>query len=121
MEARVQIEVTRDRFALREVFTIARGSRSAAEVLTVRVVQGDAEGRGECVPYARYDETPESVAAQIEGLPGDLDRSGLQTALPPGAARNAVDCAFWDLEAKQAGCRAWELAGLAPPDRKSVV
>lgn len=84
----------------------------AAEVVTVRVVDGAHEGWGECVPYARYDETLDSVVAQIKGLPNGLTRQALQELLPAGAARNAVDCALWDLEAKQAGQRAWELAGL---------
>ena len=111
----VQIEVTRDIFRLAQVFTISRGSRSAAQVLTVTVSEGGGTGRGECVPYARYGETLASVAAQIEGLPERFDRVALQRLLPAGAARNAVDCAVWDLAAKQAGRRVWELAGLAAP------
>ncbi|WP_273522991.1 N-acetyl-D-Glu racemase DgcA [Rhodosalinus sediminis] len=111
----MQIEVTREAFALREVFTISRGSRTAAEVLTVRVADAGAAGRGECVPYARYGETLDSVAAQIAALPGGIDRAALAEALPAGAARNAVDCALWDLEAKRAGRRVWEIAGLAAP------
>jgi len=111
----VQIEVTRDTFRLARVFTISRGSRSAAEVLTATVSQGGATGRGECVPYARYGETLDSVAAQIAGLPERLDRAALADLLPAGAARNAVDCALWDLAAKRAGRRAWELAGLPAP------
>ena len=111
----MQIEVTREAFALREVFTISRGSRTAAEVLTVRVADAGAAGRGECVPYARYGETLDSVAAQIAALPERLDRAALAEALPAGAARNAVDCALWDLEAKRAGRRVWEIAGLAAP------
>ena len=70
---------------------------------------------GECVPYARYDETLESVTAQVEGLPVAISRADLQGVLPAGAARNAVDCALWDMEAKQAGKRVWELAGLPKP------
>ena len=109
------IEVTRDVFRLAQVFTISRGSRTEAKVLTVRVTRGGVTGWGECVPYARYDETLESVEAQIRSLPEGIDRAALQEALPAGAARNAVDCALWDLEAKQAGCRVWELAGLPAP------
>ncbi len=109
------IEVTRDVFRLAQVFTISRGSRTEAKVLTVRVTRGGVSGTGECVPYARYDETLESVEAQIRSLPEGIDRAALQDALPAGAARNAVDCALWDLEAKQKGCRVWELAGLAAP------
>jgi len=109
------IEVTRDVFRLAQVFTISRGSRTEAKVLTVRVTREGVTGRGECVPYARYDETLESVQAQIRSLPEGIDRLALQEALPAGAARNAVDSALWDLEAKQAGCRVWELAGLPAP------
>ncbi|MBT8418902.1 MAG: dipeptide epimerase, partial [Silicimonas sp.] len=100
---------------LAETFTISRGSRDAAEVLSVTVRDGHQSGRGECVPYKRYGETMESVDDQIRGLPDGISRVALQEALSPGAARNAVDCALWDLEAKQAGRRAWEMAGLAEP------
>jgi len=111
------------RFALAGAFTISRGSRTEAVVVEVRLTDGDAAGRGECVPYARYGESVESVTAAIEGLRGRLaagmDRGDLAEALPAGAARNAVDCALWDLEAKRAGCRLWQLdawaaAGGAP-------
>ncbi|WP_420542225.1 N-acetyl-D-Glu racemase DgcA [Sediminimonas qiaohouensis] len=114
-EQGVQVSVTRDTFRLAQVFTISRGSRSEAEVLTVRISDGGVTGWGECVPYARYDETLDSVSAQIEALPGQFDRAGLYDLLPAGAARNAVDCALWDLEAKRAGKRVWELAGLPAP------
>ena len=80
---------------------------------------GKARGRGECVPYARYGESVESVLAQIKAmeprLAAGLDREALQSAMPPGAARNALDCAFWDLAAKQSGRPAHALAGLHPP------
>jgi len=109
------IEVTRDTFKLAEVFTIARGSRTEAKVLTVRVTRDGVTGWGECVPYARYDETLDSVTAQIEALPDGISRADLQDALEPGAARNAVDCALWDLEAKAADKRVWELAELPTP------
>lgn len=109
------IEVTRDVFRLAQVFTISRGSRTEAKVLTVRVTRDGVTGWGECVPYARYDETLDSVEAEIRALPSDIDRDGLQEALSPGAARNAVDCALWDLEAKRAGRRVWDLAGLPAP------
>ncbi len=111
----MQLDVTRDVFRLAQVFTISRGSRTEAKVLTVRVDDRGVTGRGECVPYARYGETLESVTAQIEGLPGVLTREDLYDLLPPGAARNAVDCALWDLEAKRSGKRVWELAGLPAP------
>lgn len=109
------IEVTRDVFRLAQVFTISRGSRTEAKVLTVAITRDGHTGYGECVPYARYDETLESVTAEIEGLPVDVTRQALQGLLPAGAARNAVDCALWDLEAKQAGVPVWELAGLPAP------
>ncbi|MDY6858007.1 MAG: N-acetyl-D-Glu racemase DgcA [Pseudomonadota bacterium] len=111
----MKLTVTADTFRLAEVFTISRGSRTEAKVLTVRIGDGAHQGWGECVPYARYGETLASVSAEIEALPLPLDRAGLQRALPAGAARNAVDCALWDLEAKRAGKRVWELAGLPVP------
>ncbi|MBR9862960.1 MAG: dipeptide epimerase [Rhodobacteraceae bacterium] len=111
----MQITVTPDVFKLAQVFTIARGSRTEAKVLTVRVTQDGVTGWGECVPYARYGETLESVSDQINSLSGKIDREGLLDMLPAGAARNAVDCALWDLEAKTAGKRVWELAGLPAP------
>lgn len=109
------LRVTEDRFALAEVFTIARGSRTHADVLTVSIDREGVIGRGECVPYARYSESMASVRTQIEGLEDGIDRATLQTSLPAGAARNAVDCALWDLEAHRAGKRVWEMAGLAAP------
>jgi L-alanine-DL-glutamate epimerase-like enolase superfamily enzyme len=111
----MSISVSPEAFRLAQVFTISRGSRTEARVLTVRVSRSGFTGWGECVPYARYGETLESVTAQIEALPQGIDRVELQEALPPGAARNAVDCALWDLESKVSGKRVWELAGLKPP------
>ena len=108
----MQIEVTQDVFPLAQVFRISRGARTEAHVLTVTL---DGIGRGECVPYARYEETLESVTAQIRGLPADVTRESLQELLPAGAARNAVDCAFWDYAAKQAGKRVWDILGLPAP------
>ncbi|SER68606.1 L-alanine-DL-glutamate epimerase [Tranquillimonas rosea] len=109
------ITVSRDTFRLARAFTISRGSRTESRVISVTVDRDGVKGWGECLPYARYDETLDSVAAQIEGLAPDIDRATLQDTLPPGAARNAVDCALWDWEAKRAGKRAWELAGLPAP------
>ena len=111
----MRIKVTRNVFRLAQVFTISRGSRTEAQVLTVHVSDGAAQGWGECVPYARYGETLDSVTDEIEGLPETFDRADLAQLLPAGAARNAVDCALWDLEAKRAGQRVWSLAGLATP------
>lgn len=109
----MRLSVRKDVFPLAQVFTIARGSRTEAVVVRVEIEQNGFVGQGECVPYARYDETVESVTAQIEGVKLPLTRMELQSALPAGAARNAVDCALWDLEAKQKGISAWKLAGLA--------
>lgn len=109
------ISVTPDTFRLAEAFTISRGSRTEARVLTVTVTRDGVTGRGECVPYARYDETLESVTAEIEGLAQGITRQALHDALPPGAARNAVDCALWDWEAKRSGSPVWVLAGLPVP------
>ena len=111
----MKITVTPESFKLAQVFTISRGSRTEAKVLTVRLQDGEKNGWGECVPYARYDETLESVTAEINGLPDRFDRAELYELLPAGAARNAVDCALWDLESKRAGKRVWELAGLPAP------
>ena len=111
----MKLSVTADVFRLAQVFTISRGSRTEAHVLTVTITDGAYVGRGECVPYARYGETLESVAAQIKGLALPLARDALQNALPAGSARNAVDCALWDLEAKKTGIPVWQLAGLKAP------
>lgn len=111
----MQIDVTWDVFKLAQVFTIARGSRTEAQVLTVKLNDGQHVGWGECVPYARYGESLQSVTDEILGLPDAFSRFDLYDLLPAGAARNAVDCALWDLEAKRAGKPVWELAGLEAP------
>ena len=106
-------------FPLRRHFTISRGSKTETIVVSATISDGDVTGHGECGPNARYDETPESVLAQIEALTPDiangLDRVALQDALPPGAARNAIDCALWDHEAKRTGSPVWHTAGLDAP------
>ena len=100
-------------------FVISRGAKSEAVVVVAELSRGDHRGRGECVPYARYGETVADVAEAIRAMATELarglDRTGLQSAMPPGAARNALDCAFWDLEAKCAGRPVHELLGQAPP------
>ncbi|WP_299552260.1 N-acetyl-D-Glu racemase DgcA [uncultured Tateyamaria sp.] len=111
----MRIDTTRDVFRLAQAFTISRGSRTEAHVITVKVTDGAHAGYGESVPYARYDETLDSVTAEIEALPETVTRAALYDLLPAGAARNAVDCALWDLECKRAGKRAWDLAGLPTP------
>jgi L-alanine-DL-glutamate epimerase-like enolase superfamily enzyme len=104
-----------ERWPLAEAFVISRGSKTEAEVVVAEIADGAHRGRGEAVPYARYGETVEGVLEQIESvrprLEAGADRAELQDLLPPGAARNALDCALWDLEAKRAGVRAWTLAG----------
>ncbi len=102
-------------FRLAETFTISRGSRDAADVLTVSVTEDGVAGRGECVPYARYGETMESVAEEVRSLAGSVTRQTLGDLLSAGAARNAVDCALWDRWAKAEGRRVWDLAGLSAP------
>ena len=111
----MQRTVTADAFKLAEAFVISRGARTEAKVLTVSLSDGTHRGWGECVPYARYGESLESVAAEIEALPETITRDALQAALPPGAARNAYDCALWDLTAKRQGKRVWELLELPAP------
>jgi L-alanine-DL-glutamate epimerase-like enolase superfamily enzyme len=100
-------------------FAISRGAKTEAAVVVAEIRDGQAVGRGECVPYARYGESVDGVAATVEGMAeaiaGGLGREALQQALPAGAARNALDCALWDLAAKRAGRRAWDLAGLGAP------
>ncbi len=113
--SKIEISVSHDSFKLEKVFTIARGSKTQADVITVKLKRGDHVGQGECLPYARYGESMDSVEAEIKSLPDTFDRETIQDLLPAGAARNAVDCALWDLEAKEADKRAWELAGLREP------
>jgi L-Ala-D/L-Glu epimerase len=112
---KVQIE----RWPIAGSFTISRGAKTEAAVVVAELSDGSHSGRGECVPYARYGETVAQVAATIEqlrpALARGLDRTALQSALPAGAARNALDCAFWDIEAKRAGQPVHVLAGLDPP------
>ena len=99
-------------------FVIARGAKTEARVVVATLTDGTISGRGECVPYARYGESVESVVAAIEGAASAIgrepDRAILQGLLPPGAARNAIDCALWDFEAKQTGVGAFARAGIGP-------
>ncbi len=108
-----------ERWPIAGTFAISRGSKTEAVVVLAELSEGGAKGRGECVPYARYGETIEGVAATLEAtrvpIAQGLDRAGLQHLLPAGAARNALDCAFWDLEAKRAGKPVHELADLPLP------
>ena len=112
-----RLTVTRRAWPLAAPFAISRGSKTSAEVVVAEIFDGEFRGRGECVPYPRYGESVESVVAALEAMKGavfsGLDRRELQRAMPPGAARNALDCAFWDLDAKRDDCRAADLAGIA--------
>ena len=113
------LTVATERWPIAGAFTISRGSKTQAEVVVAEVSDGLYRGRGECVPYGRYGETAEGVNATLSALTPQvargLDRADLQDLLPAGAARNALDCALWDLAAKRAGRPVHELAGLAPP------
>ncbi len=111
----IRLQTFEESFPLAKSFTISRGSKTEARVIRVVATDGEFQGQGECVPYARYGETPESVIAQISSLGKVENRGSLQTLMPAGAARNAVDCALWDLEAKQSGKPVWHLAGLNRP------
>ncbi len=115
----LSVSVHVERWPIAGAFAISRGSKSEAVVVVAELSYGRYRGRGECVPYARYGETVEGVAAAIEAMAGalarGLDRERLQTAMPAGAARNALDCAFWDLAAKRAGRPVHELLDLPPP------
>jgi L-alanine-DL-glutamate epimerase-like enolase superfamily enzyme len=110
-----------ENFPIAGRFTISRGTKTEARVIRVELEQDGITGQGECVPYARYGETLEATLETILGLASQLsrglDRISLQSALPPGAARNALDCAFWDLEAKRADADVAQLAGIEPPAR----
>ena len=101
-------------------FRISRGARTKTSTIIVEIEQEGVTGRAECVPYPRYGESIEGVMAEIETRRGDVEagitRQALQDLLPAGAARNALDCALWDLDAKMSGKRAWELAGVEAPE-----
>jgi L-alanine-DL-glutamate epimerase-like enolase superfamily enzyme len=114
-----RLSISRRAWPLAKPFAISRGSKTHAEVVTAEIFDGDYRGRGECVPYPRYGESVESVAAALEAMKGPvfsgLDRAELQSAMMPGAARNALDAAFWDLDAKRFGRRAADLADIGVP------
>ncbi|MFC3205038.1 N-acetyl-D-Glu racemase DgcA [Aquamicrobium soli] len=112
------ISVEAQSFPIAGVFTISRGSKTEAEVITCTIREGDNSGRGECVPYRRYGETMEGVQAQLAAMrtavEEGIDRVTLVEAMPAGAARNAIDCALWDLEAKTSGIPASVRLGTSP-------
>jgi L-alanine-DL-glutamate epimerase-like enolase superfamily enzyme len=111
----LSIDAREETWTLKETFRISRGSCTEARVVVVTISDGKYIGHGEGIPLARYNQSIASVLAQIGSITGekDLDRQGLQELLPAGAARNALDCALWDLEAKASGKRAWELANIS--------
>jgi L-alanine-DL-glutamate epimerase-like enolase superfamily enzyme len=119
------LSVIRESWPLASVFRISRGARTASEVIVVEIVDGASIGRGECFPYARYGESLDSVEVQIWSVAGVITRGAgveeIGALLPAGAARNAVDCALWDLEAKLSGRRVWDLVGLADPGPVTTV
>src|ERR1700709_1327286 len=102
-----------ERWPIAGSFTISRGAKTEAVTVVAEVSHGGHTGRGECVPYARYGETPEGTLAAIQAmqaaLEAGMERQALQERMLAGAARNALDCALWDLEAKVAGQRVWGL------------
>jgi len=113
------LSVRIERWPIAGSFTISRGAKTEAITVVAEVRHGGHAGRGECVPYPRYGETPEAslraLEAMVEPVARGLDRSALQTAMPPGAARNALDCALMDLESKRSSRRAWNLLGRPEP------
>ena len=114
------LSVKIERWPIAGRFTISRGAKTEAAVVVATIVDGNFTGRGECVPYARYGESVKGVLATIASLTpkirDGMTRAELQQALPHGAARNALDCALWDLEAKRAEKRAWEIADIPEPE-----
>ncbi len=108
-----------ERWPIAGAFTISRGAKTEAVTVVAEIRRGECTGRGECVPYARYGETPEATLAAIlamqDRLGAGLDRQTLQALMPAGAARNALDCALLDYEAKAAGRRIWDLLGRPAP------
>jgi len=115
----MQVNLVDESWPIEGSFTISRGSRTHANVVVVELQQGEHTGRGECVPYARYDESIDSVIAQLaslkEQIAAGLTREQMQPLLPAGAARNALDCAYWDLACKQANQRIWQQVDNAAP------
>ena len=108
-----------ERWPIAGAFTISRGAKTEAVTVVAELSLGGLTGRGECVPYPRYGETPEATLAALksmrEPLRRGLEREALQAAMPAGAARNALDCAWLDLEAKTRGVRVWNMLGRPAP------
>ena len=118
----MELSCVAESWPIRGKFAISRGSKTEAKVIVATIRDGAHQGRGECVPYSRYGETIESVQKQIatakSAIESGLGRDDLQNLLPAGAARNALDCALWDLEAKRSGKTIWELVGIQTPQPK---
>ena len=118
-----QLTIAEERWPIAGSFTISRGAKTEAHVVTVTLAEGHHTGRGECVPYPRYAETVPQVMAALENARGQIEagitREDIPSLIAPHAARNALDCALWDLDAKKAGRPVWQLAGL--PEPKSAI
>ena len=114
-----QLSIRHESWPIAGSFTIARGAKTVADVVVVTLTEHGHTGRGECVPYARYGETVPAVIAELEAarsvIEAGLDRQGIASRISLKAARNALDCAMWDLEAKRNGNSVWQLAGLTRP------
>jgi L-alanine-DL-glutamate epimerase-like enolase superfamily enzyme len=119
MSLPLSLTVRTENWPIAGTFSISRGAKTEANVVVAELSDGRHKGRGECVPYRRYGETRAGVVDALSAMANRLalgfDRARLQQEMPPGAARNALDCAFWDLEAKRAGKLAHALAGLPVP------
>ncbi len=120
------LNITVERYPIAGKFTISRGSKTEAAVVVCAISNGSRQGRGECVPYARYGESIESVSAQIEAVRSAIEkrratRQDIQNLMPAGAARNAVDCALWDLEAKQSGKSVADMLGMPPRPLETAI
>jgi len=115
----MRLTIAEERWPIAGSFTISRGSKTEAHVVTVTLEDGGHTGRGECVPYPRYEETVPQVIAALQAARSRIEagttRDAIASILTPHAARNALDCALWDLAAKKAGVPAWQLAGLVEP------
>ena len=111
----MKIVISHESFPLKSAFRISRGSKTTADVVTVKLTRNGVQGWGECVPYPRNGETVESVTEQLQSVPPHITRADLIETLPAGAARNALDCAIWDVKAKETNRRVWQLANLPKP------
>src|SRR5215217_7285070 len=113
------VSIAIEHFPIAGTFTISRGAKTTASVVVLRITEDGAAGLGECVPYARYGESLENVVAQIEDISDrirdGISRAELNRSMPAGAARNAIDCALWDLEAKRSGITVAKTLGIKTP------